>query len=155
VFRRFGDALTIGISLPTDNDAVRKVFEPSAPSIPQRIAAIRELTHAGIRTVASLAPLLPCTPENLGRIVQENAVEYWVGGMQYHKSDSKMIARYREHHWNGWRNVDRDLVYEIIEATIHGQEISPFPVPEASPFPDILQLPETSHLPIVVELINA
>jgi DNA repair photolyase len=128
VFRRFGNALTIGISLPTDNDNVRKVFEPSAPSIPQRIAAMTELTNAGIHTVASLAPLLPCNPENLGRILQESAVEYWVGGMQYHKSDPKMIARYRDHHWNGWRNVDRDLIREIIQATFYHDEITPFPI---------------------------
>ena len=48
-----------GFSIPTADDGVRKIFEPAAPPIPARMEALGELHHAGIRTYAMIAPLLP------------------------------------------------------------------------------------------------
>ena len=114
VFMRFGDALSVGVSIPTDDDEVRKVFEPSAPSIPQRIAAMGKLHEAGIRVSASFAPLLPCDPERLAALTKGKARSFWVGSMRYHWTDEQMASRYLRHHWNGWIRPPTDQVREII-----------------------------------------
>jgi DNA repair photolyase len=51
--------LETGLSVPTADDQIRRIFEPSAPPIPERLRALDELHHAGIRTFAMIAPLLP------------------------------------------------------------------------------------------------
>jgi DNA repair photolyase len=69
LFQRFGDTLTVGISIPTDSEVVRRAFEPRAPAIPRRLSAACQLKEAGIRTIASIAPLLPCTPRRLAKLL--------------------------------------------------------------------------------------
>ena len=49
----------VGFSIPTADDGVRKLFEPHAPPIGERIRALDELHKAGIRTYAMIAPILP------------------------------------------------------------------------------------------------
>ncbi|MBN1534581.1 MAG: radical SAM protein [Spirochaetes bacterium] len=48
-----------GLSVTTADDAVRRLFEPLAPSIPERLDALEALHRGGIRTYAMIAPLLP------------------------------------------------------------------------------------------------
>jgi len=60
--------LRVSFSLTTNREAVRKLYEPHCPTLDCRIRAIHELRAAGITTFATLAPLLPCDPEELARI---------------------------------------------------------------------------------------
>lgn len=56
---------TVGFSIPTENDRIRRLTEPDAPSIQARIEALRQLHDAGISTWAFLAPLMPMDPDRL------------------------------------------------------------------------------------------
>ena len=49
----------VGFSVTTADDETRRLFEPNAPSIDERIRALDELHAAGIRTYAMIAPILP------------------------------------------------------------------------------------------------
>ncbi len=49
----------VGLSITTADDRIRKLFEPAAPSIADRIRTLDELHRAGIRTFAMIAPILP------------------------------------------------------------------------------------------------
>jgi DNA repair photolyase len=51
----------VNMSITTDDDAIRKVFEPLCASIPRRLAAIEEVKAAGVPTGICLTPLLPVT----------------------------------------------------------------------------------------------
>jgi DNA repair photolyase len=55
----------VSFSITTDDDRVRRWYEPHCASIPERLAAVRHLRAAGIPVYATLAPLLPCDPEAL------------------------------------------------------------------------------------------
>jgi DNA repair photolyase len=59
--------LEVGLSVPTGDDAVRRVTEPRAPAIEARLAALRRLKAAGVRTYAFVGPLLPMDPRDLAR----------------------------------------------------------------------------------------
>lgn len=61
LLRQFPRA-AVGFSIPTDDDAVRRAFEPGADPIEERLDALRQLAEAGIRTFAVLQPVLPCDP---------------------------------------------------------------------------------------------
>lgn len=60
---------TAGVSMTvtTDDEAVRRAFEPNAPGTDLRIEALGRLRAAGIPTQAAVAPLLPGDPERLAR----------------------------------------------------------------------------------------
>lgn len=57
--------LRVSFSLPTNRDDGLKLYEPRCPTFAERLATIRALRDAGIETFATLAPLLPCDPEEL------------------------------------------------------------------------------------------
>ncbi|MEZ5402715.1 MAG: radical SAM protein [Bryobacteraceae bacterium] len=61
-------ALRVSFSLTTDDDGVRRLYEPHCAPIEERLAAIRALRRAGIAVHATLAPILPCDPEALAGI---------------------------------------------------------------------------------------
>ncbi len=57
--------LRVSFSITTDNDRVRRLYEPHCAPIADRLASVRALRAEGIPVHATLAPLLPCDPEAL------------------------------------------------------------------------------------------
>ncbi len=60
--------LRVSFSIATNREAVRKLYEPHCATLDWRLKAIGELRRAGITTFATLAPILPCDPEELANI---------------------------------------------------------------------------------------
>lgn len=58
LLRRF-PAVRVNMTVTTDDEAVRKVFEPSCASIGRRLEAIAAVQAAGVTTAITLTPLLP------------------------------------------------------------------------------------------------
>jgi DNA repair photolyase len=58
LFARF-PAVRVNMTITTDDEAVRKVFEPGCASLGRRLAAIAEVQRAGIPACITLTPLLP------------------------------------------------------------------------------------------------
>ncbi len=108
LFQQFGDTLTVGISVPTDSDVVRKAFEPRAPSIARRLEAARELKGAGIRTTAAVAPLLPCTPVRLARLLAPCFDHAWVGRMNFHEKGDELRQMYTDRGWEAYLLPDHE-----------------------------------------------
>lgn len=52
-------AVRVNMTVTTDDEAVRKVFEPGCASLGRRLAAIAEVHNAGIPACVTLTPLLP------------------------------------------------------------------------------------------------
>jgi len=49
----------VGFTITTAHDKMRKLFEPGAPSVQDRIEAVAKLHAAGISTFVMIAPILP------------------------------------------------------------------------------------------------
>lgn len=60
----------VSVSITTDDERVRRLLEPNAPSIALRVAALAKLRAAGVPTQAAVSPLLPCDPERLARMLE-------------------------------------------------------------------------------------
>lgn len=55
------DDVCVGMSVPTLDDAARRIVEPRAPPIPARLRTLRALADRGLRTFVSFAPAYPPT----------------------------------------------------------------------------------------------
>ena len=64
LLKRFPRAL-VGFSIPTDADEYRRIFEPGADPIDERLEALRALHAAGVRTFAVIQPVLPMDVDRL------------------------------------------------------------------------------------------
>jgi DNA repair photolyase len=58
VIRRFG-SIRVNVSIPTDSERVRSLFEPKAPPLEKRWEALGELRAAGIPVGICVTPTLP------------------------------------------------------------------------------------------------
>jgi DNA repair photolyase len=85
LFRR-NDKIEVGLSVASADDEMRKLFEPDAPSIWERIKALEELHRAGIKTYAMIAPMLPGVEELVNQLSEK--VDYvLIDRMNYHYGD--------------------------------------------------------------------
>jgi DNA repair photolyase len=83
---RRSDKIEVGLSVTSADDGIRTLFEPGAPSIRERIAALEELHLAGVRTFAMIAPMLPGTDELADQLTGK--VDYvLIDRMNYHYGD--------------------------------------------------------------------
>jgi DNA repair photolyase len=100
LLRAFGDRISVGLSIPTDDDTVRQITEPKAPPIPSRWAAAERLAAAGIAVTISVAPLLAVhDPRAFARRAKAcGASGAWVGGLRLLREDPfyKLLA---DHGW--------------------------------------------------------
>ena len=144
LLRAFGDRVSVGISIPTDDDRVRQVVEPHAPSIPSRWAAAERLAAAGIQVTIGAAPLLVVKdPRAFARQARAaGAVSAWVGGLRLLKEDPfyRVLA---EQGWLGClaRGYGDDL-RAAFQATFPAQRKRPVPARKsAAPRPTVIHQP--------------
>jgi DNA repair photolyase len=75
-----------GLTITTADDEIRKLFEPDAPPVGERLNALNELHRSGIRTYAMIAPVLPGA-EALGNALEGKVDYIIVDRMNYHYAD--------------------------------------------------------------------
>lgn len=78
--------LQVGLSITTANDEIRKIFEPHAPAISDRLSTIEALHQNGIKTYVMIAPMLP-EAENLIALIDGKVDYIIVDRMNYHYAD--------------------------------------------------------------------
>lgn len=81
-----GAGIEVGMSVTTADDAIRALFEPSAPPIAARLQTLQELHQAGIRTFAMIAPMLPGS-ESLAELLAGKVDRVRLDRMNYHHAD--------------------------------------------------------------------
>lgn len=100
LLRAFGNRLSVGLSIPTDDDTVRQIVEPRAPAIPSRWAAAERLAAAGIHVTIAITPLMAVHDAKAfaRRAKTSGAAGAWVGGLRLLKQDPfyKVLA---DHGW--------------------------------------------------------
>ena len=94
----------VGFSITTADDSFRKLFEPNAPPIKDRIVALDELHRAGIKTYAMIAPILPGA-EGLVELLKGKVDYLLIDRMNYNHAD----GIYRK--YNMEENLTDDYFY--------------------------------------------
>ncbi len=86
----------VSFSLTTNREDVHRWYEPHCAPFEERLAVIRTLRAAGVRTFATLAPLLPCDPESLAEAALEATGENLIGDPFHTRSAKPHGATTRE-----------------------------------------------------------
>jgi DNA repair photolyase len=84
----------VGLSIPTDADEYRQIFEPDADPIEERLEALRILHAAGVRTFAVIQPVLPMNIERLVDAIAPFARAVRIDGMHV---TPRAMALYEQH----------------------------------------------------------
>jgi DNA repair photolyase len=103
--------IEVGFTITTEDDRVRRIFEPLAPSIEQRIRALQTLHEKGIRTFVFIGPVLPMHPDVLADRIRPYVRRVMIDSMNY---PSKTRAVYRTHGLSRW--LDPGYVGSIRDA---------------------------------------
>jgi DNA repair photolyase len=98
----------VGITVTTDDEDTRRLFEPHAPSIHDRIHVLEALFKAGITTYAFLGPILPMQPERLADMVAPYVHSVLVDRMNY---PQKTVSLYRQNGLSSW--LDGDFLMDV------------------------------------------
>jgi len=78
--------IEVGFTITTDDEEIRKIFEPSTAPINKRIEALDKLHQGGIKTFAMIAPLLPKAESLVPKL--KGKVDYVIiDKMNYHYTD--------------------------------------------------------------------
>lgn len=88
---------TVGFSIGTDNEQVRRILEPRAPPLSDRIAALRRLREHGIQTWVFVAPILPMNPERFAEMIGPYAQSIEFDQLNY---PGQVVALFRRHGWD-------------------------------------------------------
>jgi len=104
------EEMEVGITITTDDDAIKKIFEPYAPPVDTRIQALKTLHENGVKTYAFIGPLLPMNPEALSDKINPYVDSVLIDRMNY---ISKTLRLYRR------MNLKRWLDDSFVEGIIH------------------------------------
>ena len=91
----------VGLSISTGEEKIRRIFEPGASAIEERINALKSLHAQGIKTFAMIAPLLPGA-ERLPRELADAVDFVLIDRLNYHYAH----RIYRENNME-WAMEDR------------------------------------------------
>ncbi len=101
LFKNFND-IKVGVTITTDNDRIRKMFEPNAPPIEARLKALKTLKENGINTFVFIGPLLPMNPDGLSKEIAPYADKIFIDGMNYRFKTERI---YRKNNLIQWLDV--------------------------------------------------
>lgn len=109
LFQEF-EALELGLSITTDNDYFRKIFEPNTPSIKERISTLAQLKKNRLKTFVFIGPILPMKAKVLANQLKDLIDKVYFDKMNY---SSKVIKIYRQY------NIEYALTNRYFEETIN------------------------------------
>jgi DNA repair photolyase len=108
IFKKF-QKLEVGITITTDDERIRKVFEPEAPSLEARINTLKRLHESGLKTYAFIGPLLPMNPEVLCERIMRYVDYVFIDRMNYVSKTEYIYSQLKLQRW-----LDKDFVEDII-----------------------------------------
>jgi DNA repair photolyase len=122
LFQQFA-AVRVNMTITTDDEAVRKLFEPGCASLGRRLAAITEVQQAGVPACITLTPLLPVTdPASFAARLKATGVTHFV--TQYlHAERGQFVAGTRAAavalcRERGWDEAAYRRVIAVLRATL-------------------------------------
>jgi DNA repair photolyase len=86
--------ISVGWSITTDDEKIKRIFEPGSPTIAARLKAAQTVHDEGIETYAFIGPILPMNPEALAKKLIGKVDSVLIDKMNY---NYKVIGLYRKH----------------------------------------------------------
>jgi DNA repair photolyase len=89
--------VSVGFSIGTDDENVRKILEPNSTTIKSRVATLKKLHDAGITTWAFISPMLPMNPERLHEMVAPHVDSVMTDALNY---PMQVRSLFKKHGWD-------------------------------------------------------
>ncbi len=86
--------VSVGLSIPTNDDQVRRILEPNSPPIGSRIVTLKKLKEAGVKTWAFIGPVLPMDPKALYEMVSPHVSEVLISALNYRNQVAGLFRRH-------------------------------------------------------------
>ncbi len=122
LFQKIG-RVQVNMTVTTDDEQVRKVFEPYCPSNKVRLKAIKEIHDKGIQACITMTPLLPVKdPVQFAQDLKATGIKNFII-QPFHKAKGKFVAGTREealqvlHDYN-WNEETYQGVFQVIRQHI-------------------------------------
>jgi len=95
LFKRFKN-IQVNMTITTDSEVIRKVFEPFCPSNADRLEAIKSVSDSGINTCITMTPLLPIDDieKFIGDLKATGVANFTV--QPFHAEKGKFVAGTRQ-----------------------------------------------------------
>jgi DNA repair photolyase len=106
------DKARVGISIPTDDEHVRKCLEPHSPPIYRRLDGLKQLHDAGIKTWVFIAPILPMSPAKLCEAIRPNVDYVLIDRLNYRRRMEQVFRK------KGWSHALSDAYAAETEARL-------------------------------------
>lgn len=122
LFKEF-KTIQVNMTITTDSETVRKVFEPLCPSNQSRLKAIKEINDAGLNTCITMTPLLPVeNAEEFAKTLLNTGIKKFII-QPFHSEKGKFVASTREKAMQlvkemNWTMDKYQKVFEIIQKHI-------------------------------------
>lgn len=95
LFKKF-ENIQVNMTITTDSEEIRKVFEPYCPSNKMRLNAIKNVNDNGIKSCITLTPLLPVdNAEDFVKMLKESKIEKFII-QPFHTDKGKFAAGTRD-----------------------------------------------------------
>ncbi|AJC74232.1 radical SAM protein [Pseudothermotoga hypogea DSM 11164 = NBRC 106472] len=91
--------VSVTITITTDDELVRRILEPNAAPIDERIETIRKLRESNVDVSAFVGPVLPMNPERLARLLSKHVGRIFVDRLNYPWLVEDI---YRKNGWTEW-----------------------------------------------------
>jgi DNA repair photolyase len=127
--------VSVGLSIPTDDDRVRRVLEPHAPPIPARIGTLQKLRQAGLTPWVFIAPMLPMNPARLHELIAPYVGQVMMDPLNYR---AQVRSIFRRHRWDyaltdAYARDTRAALLDLFQGQARGpRPAAPHPTPKAS-----------------------
>lgn len=115
--------IQVNMTITTDSEKVRKVFEPLCPSNTSRLKAIQEVNEAGINACITMTPLLPVEDaEDFAKRLLDTGIKKFII-QPFHSDKGKFVASTRENAMRlvkelNWTTDKYNEVLEVIRKHI-------------------------------------
>jgi len=115
--------IQVNMTITTDSEKVRKVFEPLCPSNASRLKAIQEVNEAGVNTCVTMTPLLPVeNAEDFAKKLLDTGIKKFII-QPFHSDKGKFVASTRENAMRlinemNWTNDKYNEVLDVIRKHI-------------------------------------
>ena len=103
------EIVQVNMTITTDSEEVRKVFEPLCPSNNVRLKAIKEISENNIQACITMTPLLPVkNPEKFAESLKDTGIQRFIV-QPFHPEKGKFIASTKQDalnqvHRMNWNN---------------------------------------------------
>lgn len=89
-------AIQVNMTITTDSEEVRKVFEPLCPGNKARLTAIKEVNDEGVNSCITMTPLLPVKdPDSFAKSLLQTGIRKFII-QPFHKDRGKFTAGTRD-----------------------------------------------------------